>query len=281
MRIKLPFYIALCLTILLLLPGCAAPEEAPVEEIATTPVIEEPAKPKIGSFVTVPAGEFTMGSNFRPTGYEEKPQLHEPEHTRDIPAFQIGTYEVTNGEYIRFELEGVHETEGNWKQFYNLGKEDYPVANVTWNDAQAYCEWIGGRLPTESEWEKAARGPEGFKYPWGNEFSPSKSNSNEAGYRNVVEVGQFGSGDISAYGAIDMLGNVQEWVSDRLRAYRKSPARRDPNFSRNFYSARGGSYAIRGRHIGLYVRGAYLKKGQYGTGFRCAKDAEETEQSVE
>ena len=268
LRLYFPFF---CISFSLVLSSCTPPTEEIVETVPE--VLEEP-QAQAGDFVTIPAGEFIMGSNTRPSHNKKKPALHEPEHTVNLPAFQIHVFEVTNAEYTRFQIEGDYPAEGDWQRYSGIDKGYHPVANVTWKDAKAYCDWIGGRLPTEAEWEKTARGPDGLPYPWGEEWSPTKSNCNELGYQNVVEVGQVET-DVSVYGVRDMMGNVQEWVGGKLRAYPKSPARRDANFQRGFYSARGGSYAIKGASINLWTRGAYLPRGQYGTGFRCAKDVVE------
>lgn len=272
---------ALCVALALLATGCApAGEEVP--GTSAEPVEQAPPEPRPGDFVTVPAGEFVMGSDQRPAHDKRQPALHEPEHRVDLPAFQIGVFEVTNAEYTRFQIEGEYQAAGDWRRYSGFDKGYHPVANVTWEDAKAYCEWIEGRLPTEAEWEKAARGPDGQPYPWGEKWDPTKSNCNELGYQNVIEIGQIDT-DSSPYGVRDMMGNVQEWVADELAAYPKSPARRNANFQRGFFAARGGSYAIKGASIALWTRGAYLPKGQYGTGFRCAKDAEQeaTEEAAE
>ncbi len=263
----------LCLAVALLVASCApAGEEMP--ETPSEPVKQALPEPKPGDFVTIPAGEFIMGSNERPAHVRSQPALHEPEHTVDLPAFQIHVFEVTNAEYMRFQIEGDYQSEGDWRRYSGFDKGYHPVANVTWEDAKAYCEWIGGRLPSEAEWEKAARGADGLPYPWGEKWDPTKSNCNELGYQNVIEVGQIDT-DLSPYGVRDMMGNVQEWVKEELAPYPKSPARRNANFQRGFFAARGGSYAIKGSSITLWTRGAYLPRGQYGTGFRCAKDVEE------
>ncbi len=212
-----------------------------------------------------------MGSDERPANAKDKPQIWEPEHKVDLPAFQISVFETTNIEFATFEGESDYRTEGNWRQFFNVENGYSPVANVTFQDAVEYCKWAGGRLPTEQEWEKAARGTDGRIFPWGNEYSLGMANTNDAGSGNTVEVGSM-EGDVSPYGVHDTFGNVVEWTSDELKAYPNSPARRDPNFGRNYTVVRGASYAIRGNSFYLYIRGAYLKKSQFGIGFRCAKD---------
>ena len=256
-----------------LLAAACTPAQEVESDAPSEPVEESPPKPQHGDFVTIPAGEFTMGSDIRPDGLKDRPALYEPEHTVDLPAYQIHVFEVTNAEFTRFQIEGDYVAEGDWRRFSSIEKGYYPVANVTWEDAKGYCEWIGGRLPTEAEWEKAARSPDGRPYPWGDKWDPTKSNCNEKGHQTLVEVGEIET-DSSPYDVRDMMGNVQEWVSDEFMAYPRSPARENPYFQRGWFSARGGSYAIKGKSSPLWTRAAYLPRGQYGTGFRCAKDVE-------
>ena len=250
--------------------GCSEAAEAPVDEGAAV----APTQPAPGEMVLIPAGEFTMGSDLQRT-----PPLEVPEHTVDLPSYYIDVYEVTHGEWIRFLTESDYDPKGDWRRFYSIGKEDYPVGNVTWEDAQAYCEAAGKRLPTEAEWEKAARGTDGLKYPWG-EVWESKANTEEHGARNNIEVGEMPE-DKSPFGVYDMMGNAQEWTAEELAPYPDNPDRRDESFRRNFMAVRGGSYAIRGRSMGLYTRSAYLPDAQYGIGVRCARDSEEAAQEAE
>ena len=134
--------------------------------------------------------------------------LETPAHnvTMDKP-YHIDVYEVTNGQWIKFLTESGTKVESNWRPMYSIGKEDVPVTNLTLDDSKAYCEWAGSRLPTEAEWERAARGPENFSYPWGDTYDPSKSNTNDTSYHRPVDVGMFET-DKSGYGVYDMMGNV-------------------------------------------------------------------------
>ena len=250
--------------------GCSDTVEAPAEgagEVA-------PTQPLPGEMVLIPAGEFIMGSDL-----ERTPPLEVPEHTVDVPSYYIDVYEVTHGEWIRFLTESDYEPKGDWRRFYSIGKEDFPVGNITWEDAKTYCEAAGKRLPTEAEWEKAARGTDGLKYPWG-EVWESKANTEENGTRNNIEVGEMPE-DKSPFGIYDMMGNAQEWTANELEPYPDNPGRRDESFRRDFMAVRGGSYAMRGRSMGLYTRSAYLADAQYGIGVRCARDSEEAIQEAE
>jgi formylglycine-generating enzyme required for sulfatase activity len=266
-------FLLFLLTVSVTFIGCqqSAPEEAQPQVSDEPP---PPPKARPGDWVTIPAGEFKMGSDQRPESMKNKVALSEPEHVLELPEYKINVFEVTNAEYARFQIEGDYPAEGNWRQFYSLDKGDFPVANVTWDDAKAYCEWIGGRLPTEAEWEKAARGPNGYPYPWGDHWDPTKSNCNEMGYSNLVETGRMAT-DVNEYGVHDTMGNVTEWTSDKLSPYPGNKNRRDPNYRRGYITVRGGSYAIKGGSFFLWTRGAYLPKSQYGIGFRCVMDVEQ------
>jgi len=165
--------------------------------------------------IEIPAGSFTMGSN--DGGSDEKPV-----HTVSLNKYYIGKYEVTNAQYKKFcDATGhAQPSQPSDPGFSGLSNyftnyPNYPVVNVSWNDAKAYCDWAGLRLPTEAEWEKAARGTDGRKYLWGNTWDAAKCNSSERGdsYEYTSPVGSFPSG-VSPYGCYDMAGNVWEWCND-------------------------------------------------------------------
>jgi len=163
--------------------------------------------------IKIPAGLFMMGSDTITD--DEKPS-----HSINLPPFKIGKYPVTNLQYRCFEK--------TWT--YPLERANHPVVNVTWHQARAYCQWLTGewrstgrirrdeevRLPTEAEWEKAARGTDGREYPWGNEWATNKCNTSESAFDMTTMVGLFPDG-ASPYGCLDMAGNVWEWTSSLYR----------------------------------------------------------------
>ena len=142
-----------------------------------------------------------------------------PAHWVVMDAYFIDTYEVSNKDYKNFMKETGHTAPAYWDD-PRLNKPEQPVVGVNWHDAKAFCEWKGKRLPTESEWEFAARGPEGLRYPWGNEFDPLKANFGQ-GNSATVPVNSMPEGK-SYFGLHHMAGNVFEWVQDWY----------DPNFYR-------------------------------------------------
>jgi formylglycine-generating enzyme required for sulfatase activity len=200
-------------------------------------------------FVRVPAGRFLMGSkDDNPLAFDtEKPQ-----HTVEIPHdYWIARFPVTNDQFAAFVEATQHEHEWvkDWKS-----KMDHPVVNVSWHAAIAYCRWLGGklkgevegleiRLPTEAEWEKAARGEYGNEWPWGNEFDPAKCNTAEGGKRGTTPVGAYSPQGDSPYGAADMAGNVWEWCRSIFKPYPYSATdgREDASASGS-RAVRGGSW---------------------------------------
>ena len=247
--------------------------------------------------VHVPAGEFTMGS-------DEGGESERPEHTVYLDALYIDKYEVTNAQFAQFLNEQGNQVEGGvtWLDLeddYCLikqvsgdyqpksGYEDHPVIAVSWYGARAYCQWAGKRLPTEAEWEKAARGTDG-KYPWGNTFDGSRLNfcdvncpfddwkdaSAADGYAYTAPVGSY-PGGASPYGALDMAGNVWEWAADWYDSgyYSQSPGHNPPGpDSGEERVMRGGSWdgpplLMRSTHRLMGYPGLRF----YVVGFRCAR----------
>jgi formylglycine-generating enzyme required for sulfatase activity len=200
-----------------------------------------------------------------------------------VPSFEIGRYPVTNLEYQAFVRDTGYKPPANWEaDAYPEGLGDDPVVYVTWHDAVAYCEWLrnrtgrGYRLPTEEEWEKAARGVDGRIYPWGDWFDPAKCNSGEDKIHSTTPVGQYSPEGDSPYGAADMAGNVWEWTSSRYRAYVYHPgdAREDIE-AVNLRVVRGGAFETDSVYLRCPFRFRHSPEVHYnGLGFRVALSSE-------
>jgi eukaryotic-like serine/threonine-protein kinase len=225
------------------LSGCAAAPKSPTEQS-----LQE-------NMVFVPAGEFLMGQDAGASDADESPQ-----HKVWLGDFWLDRTEVTNAQFKAFcdATSRVYPNSPYWEEGYFLAKPDYPVVNITYEQARAYCAWASKRLPTEAEWEKAARGTDGRIYPWGNVWEPDRCNfwGDDAGpdtFRRPAPVGSFPKG-ASPYGALDMVGNVWEWCYDWFddKYYARSPARdpRGPDKPTPWRAARGGCFSSPRQPVG-------------------------------
>ena len=157
-------------------------------------------------YVHIPHGEFWMG---------DPDDSDAPRRKVEIDEFYMSRHPVTNAEYYAFVEATGHNAPEHWQDaLYQSWEANHPVVYVNWHDAAAYCRWSKGRLPSEAEWEKAARGTDQLKYPWGNTFDPSRCNSREAGIDTTSPVGTYSPVGDSPYSVCDMSGNVWEWVLD-------------------------------------------------------------------
>jgi formylglycine-generating enzyme required for sulfatase activity len=223
--------------------------------------------------VLVPAGEFSMGS---PEGDPDE----KPAHKVQISAFFMDKYEVTVKQYAAFLQESGGDRPAEWKTMNKTANQNRPVMGVDWAEAARYCKWAGKRLPTEAEWEKAARGTDGRLYPWGNDPpTPLHANYGKKEWNNheaLVPVGTLEAGK-SPYGIYDMAGNVWEWVSDWYDNdyYKNSPSDSPAGPpTGGFKVIRGGSWNTSARSLRAADR--YFDppsfRSQYVPGFRCAKN---------
>jgi formylglycine-generating enzyme required for sulfatase activity len=242
----------------------------PVESIYFNP-------PDDALYVRVPAGPFSMGSTPGDVNIEDD---ETPAHWVNLDSYWIMQTEVTNAMYAKCVRAGMCQTPRNWSSatrssyYGNSTYDSYPVVYTTWNDAEAYCHWVGGRLPTEAEWEKAARGTDGRTYPWGESLDCSKANYYPCKKGDATKVGSYPSG-ASLYGALDMAGNVLEWVADWYDGtyYSNSPNRNPSGLASGKYLVlRGGSWYS----FDWDVRSAYRywsSPGSRGSnvGFRCVR----------
>lgn len=241
------------------------PTPAPVEEEAEEAV---PVKP-LTEMVEIPAGPFAMGR-------DDGPDDEGPAHEVDLPTFYIELFEVTNAQFVAFVEDTGYTTDAeargssDWRAYVE-GKDNHPVVKASWNDAKAYCEWTDRRLPTEAEWEKAARGPEGLLYPWGNAWDPEKANVKEAGYRGTTPAGIFPD-NVSPYGVHDMAGNVWEWTADWYQPY---PGNTVPDefYGEEFKVLRGGGWFDEQDQVLATNRSSTSPEAANDDiGFRCASD---------
>lgn len=189
------------------------------------PTTRLPFEPEL---ILIPAGEFLMGSD--PQKDKDAYDDEQPQHTVCLPDYYIAKTPVTNAQYAVFVQATDREPPRNWQNGkIPPGKDMHPVINVSWDDAMTYCRWLAemtGKsytLPSEAEWEKAARGADGYIYPWGDSFDESRCNSGESGTRDTTPVDRYPQG-ASPYHVLDMAGNVWEWTRSLFKPYPYSSA---------------------------------------------------------
>jgi len=239
--------------------------------------------------ILIPAGEFLMGSTEQQAieawqkndgGYDKEDYLAEyPQRKIMLGNFYIDKKEVSNSDYKMFVDATNHAAPALWSD-QNLNSPNQPVVGVDWNDADAYCRWIGKRLPTEAEWEKAARGTDGRIWPWGNTWDPTKDNHGNGteygldesdGYKYTAPVGTELC--VSLYGVLNMAGNVYEWVADDFDAYPGNDKYAQQDFNKGFKVFKGGAYTDGQSDQRPASRIGYQKDYKdVDTGFRCAKN---------
>ena len=269
----------LLISILVFILSCSEPSGK--SEISTHDEQSEAVKTTPEGMVYIPAGEFIMGVDLENEkkypdsyGFIKPPYENEtPLHKVSMKGFYIDKTEVSVGAYKLFLDGASHPPPKGWDKI-DLGQwKDYPVVHISWDDAVAYARWAGKRLPTEAEWEYAARGTDGRRFPWGDDFNENKTNASQKG---MLPVGVTPS-DKSPYGVLDMAGNVSEWVADYYEPY-PGNVYPDKDYNKGYRVIRGGSYGGPGHYFMEYymrcsIRSfAAFEKTHTEVGFRCAKD---------
>jgi formylglycine-generating enzyme required for sulfatase activity len=233
----------------------AAPSGAPGELTAG------PAPEGLGEMVLIPEGYFLMGTG----GSSSAGDADElPQQQVYLPAYSIDKYPVTNRQFMEFVLGAGYKPEGHWDKYYSPGTADLPVRGVTWNDASAFAKWAHKRLPTEAEWEKAARGVDGRTYPWGEDWSADILPRGENLYQ--IMTAPVGA---SPFGVMGMVGLVWQWTASVYAPYPFNP-----DASGDKRVLRGGCYS-NGRNVvrcaNRYAEAPNVALNTFG--FRCVKDA--------
>src|SRR5215213_1028335 len=260
------FVALLALTILIIAVSTGGNRQPAGKESLEQP--KTTSRPTYPGMAYVPGGEFTMGSD---TGDE----YERPAHSVRVRAFYIDVNEVTCEDYLKFVTAKSHRLPPNWtKGSHPPGTGKQPVTGVDWFDATAYAEWAGKRLPTEEEWEFAARGTGGSRYPWGNDWRPNAANAGDSSVDRLIDVGSYPQGT-TATGLMDLIGNAWEWTTSDVVAY---PGGRFSSLPPDDTKIiRGGSWHQSKEQATTTYRGFLLKSGgkdYSATGFRCVKDAD-------
>ena len=228
-----------------------SPRPTPLAQPLEPTAGQERVNPIDGAvMVYIPEGEFIMGTSEKqiaallkqfPSWKREWFDREKPQRTVYLDGYWIYKYEVTVAQYRKF----CQDTGWQMPKAPRWGwQDDHPIVKVTWNDAKAYCDWAGVQLPTEAQWEKAARSIDGRIYPWGNEWDASKCNNYNAGQNQTTPVGSYPAG-VSPYGLMDMAGNVWEWCADWFdeKYYASAPDRNPTGPASGIYRVlRGGSW---------------------------------------
>ncbi len=277
-------------------PECVECHTAPDEDqVAPVPMAvpakaPDPVRTTPNEMIKIPAGEFTIGNDGRGQIEGSGDADEMPAHVVFLDAYFIDKYEVTNAQFKAFTGAMNHRTPKHWQTPDPAGKgkthppekANHPVVYVDWFDANAYCHWAGKRLPSEEEWEKAARGTDGRVFPWGNNYDPKKANTPQYWLAlqrdgDTMPVGRFEEGK-SPYGLYDMAGNVYEWTSSWYKPYPNN-TEFNAHYGVKNKILRGGSwYDCLSYGCGLsapsYNRSRFAPEiRNKGFGFRCAKSS--------
>ena len=228
--------------------------------------------------VLIPAGSFEMGDHFDQRNDDDELPIHQVE----LDAFYMDAYQVTMGQFKQFVEDSEYDYD-DWDRVAECSPtKQHPMIHVNWYNATAYAEWAGKRLPTEAEWEYAARGGlAGKRYPWGDEITHDNANYEGIGSRDQwIQSSPVGSFEANGYGLYDMMGNAMEWCQDRYgeNYYSSSPAKNPPGPGSGSYRVlRGGACYDNASnyHLRVAYRSNYIPAGRYlGLGFRCVSGSD-------
>jgi formylglycine-generating enzyme required for sulfatase activity len=224
-----------------------------------------------GKMIEIPAGWFLMG-------HDDGARANQPQREVFLDAFAIDHTEVTNAAFAEFLKETKYPLKREWETEIPAEQANLPVIGVLWAEADAYCRWAGKRLPTEAEWEKAARGTDGRLYPWDSVWDAAKANTWESGIGSVIAVGSYPEGT-SPYGVLDMAGNASEWVADYFdfNYYQDAPSHNPTGPTKIMdHSLRGGSWAAPAENAQTFFRdSSHSVRPNMRVGFRCAVSLDE------
>lgn len=262
----------------------------PPTEINSSEQASENSDPKPqDDMILIPAGEFIMGSTEQQIletwrqndgGWSKEDYVSAyPQRKITINDFYIDKKEVSNGDYKMFVEATQHTAPSLWDD-HTLNLPSQPVVGVDWDDADTYCRWTGKRLPTETEWEKAARGTDGRNWPWGNDWDPTKDNHGKGdgygldesdGWKYTAPVGtELG---VSPYGVLNMASNVYEWTDNNFNAYPENDKYIQEDFEKGLKVLRGGAYDDGISEQRASTRCGFRKDFEdVDVGFRCARD---------
>lgn len=246
---------------------------------AAEALISDASWKRLAKKVMIPAGSFIMGTNRPASDIQDRPR-----HMVTTKAYRIDKFPITNAQYALFVAETGHKPPSSWKDgAIPVGFKLHPVTNIYWQDAMDYCAWEdGGTLPTEAQWEKAARGTDGRRWPWGNQMSPKLLNTYNY-YGRTTSVFSHMDG-ASPYGVVGMAGNVSEWMKNDFKPYPGSSApasmfipkgtKKAYESVENYKPLRGGSWKSDPFSTASYHR-SFAMAGDASDfiGFRCVYPA--------
>lgn len=244
------------------LSAISLPQASPAQSLSQTPAAATTAS-AAADMIFISGGQFMMGRDGRD-------KFESPARSVTVHPFYLDRTEVTNQEYQKFVTASGRDAPAHWQGGkFPIAEANFPVVNVSWNDAQAYAKWAQKRLPSEAEWEFAARGTAGWAYPWGNDWRQGFANADHTQGGHISEVGCYPQG-ATPQGLLDMCGNVWEWTANGLVSYADGKKELAPG-----KVIRGGAFDGPRELVTMTYRGVLpADAARDKTGFRCARDAQ-------